>query len=221
MNKWAYILFTRVPVENKVKTRLQSLLSGEEAAQVQQKMLQDSLKKFERLNELGIDLYLAYSDEGDPNHLLSLLPKNAHAFQQQGETIGQRMNDAIKTVFAKNYEKVVLTGSDIPNLDTAIIQSAFHQMREIVFGPSPDGGYYLVGCTQSIDLTPIFETDISWGKSDVLNETRQYLPDFDIVLLPALQDIDYPDDLKLMRHELKKENHFLRYWLEENRGLLE
>lgn len=51
MNKCAYILFTRVPVPNKVKTRLQSLLSGEEACQVQQEILLDSFQKFEGLNE--------------------------------------------------------------------------------------------------------------------------------------------------------------------------
>ena len=79
MNKCAYILFTRVPVPNKVKTRLQSLLSGEEACQVQQEILQDSFQKFDCLNEYGIDLYLAYSDEGDPSSLLSTLPKNFHS----------------------------------------------------------------------------------------------------------------------------------------------
>lgn len=220
MNKCAYILFTRVPVPNKVKTRLQSLLSGEEACQVQQEILQDSFQKFERLNEYGIDLYLAYSDEGNPSSLLSTLPKNFHSFQQYGATIGQRMNHAIKFIFAKGYEKVLLTGSDIPNLDTKIIRSAFHQMREIVFGPSQDGGYYLVGCTQSIDLTPIFETNISWGKSEVLKQTLQHLTDYQVDFLSPLQDVDYPEDLKMLQHDLKKENQYLMYWLEENRGLL-
>lgn len=221
MNKQAYILFTRVPVPNKVKTRLQSLLTGEEACQVQQRILQDSFVKFELLSERGIDLYLAYSDEGDPTDLLAALPENFHSFQQQGETIGERMNHAMKTVFEKNYEQVVLTGSDIPNLNTETIQSAFDKMRDIVLGPSPDGGYYLVGCKQSIDLTPIFETKIAWGKSDVLKATLQLLTSFDVTLLASLQDIDYPTDLKMIRYDLKDENQYLRHWLEENRGILE
>lgn len=221
MNKQAYILFTRVPVPNKVKTRLQSLLSGEEACQVQQRILQDSFVKFQQLREGGVDLYLAYSDEGDPTELLTALPESFQPFQQHGKTIGERMNHAMKTVFEKNYEQVVLTGSDIPNLNTKTIQSAFNQMRDVVLGPSPDGGYYLVGCTRSIDLTPIFEASIGWGKSDVLKETLRLLMDFDVTLLASLQDIDYSTDLKMIRYNLKDENQSLRHWLEENRGILE
>lgn len=221
MNKQAYILFTRVPIPNKVKTRLQSLLSGEEACQIQQRMLQDSFTKFQRLTERGIDLYLAYSDEGDPTELLAVLPESFHAFQQQGRTIGERMNHAMKTVFAKNYEQIVLTGSDIPNLNTETIQLAFAKMRDIVLGPSLDGGYYLVGCRQSVDLTPIFQTKIAWGKRDVLKETLQLLRNFDVYLLPFLQDIDDPADLKKVCFDLKEENQYLRHWLEENRGILE
>lgn len=221
MNKQAYILFTRVPVPNKVKTRLQSLLTGEEACQVQQRILQDSFVKFQQLSEGGVDLYLAYSDEGDPTELLTSLPVSFQSFQQHGKTIGERMNHAMKTVFEKNYEQVVLTGSDIPNLNTQTIQSAFNQMSDVVLGPSPDGGYYLVGCTRSIDLTPIFEASIGWGKSDVLKETLRLLTDFDVTLLASLQDIDYPTDLKMIRYNLKDENQSLRHWLEENRGILE
>lgn len=106
------------------------------------------------------------------------------------------MNHAMKHLFGKGYEKVVLTGSDIPNLNAEIVFDAFTQMQEVVLGPSPDGGYYLIGCYQEIDLTPIFETDIDWGESEVLNETLTRLPGIDVTLLSPLQDIDYPIDLK-------------------------
>ncbi|GAA2909954.1 TIGR04282 family arsenosugar biosynthesis glycosyltransferase [Enterococcus pseudoavium] len=221
MNKSAYILFTRVPVANKVKTRLQSSLSGEEASQVQLRMLQDSFKKFSDLEQYAIDGYLAYSDEGDPTELLQSVPKNFQTFRQQGKTIGERMNHAMQTVFAKGYEKVVLTGSDIPNLNTAIILTAFSELTELVFGPSFDGGYYLVGSTSQIDLKLIFETEIAWGKKKVLQETLQRLSEHEVSLLPPLQDIDYPSDLKRMQENLAEENHYLHHWLIENRGVLE
>lgn len=221
MNKKAYILFTRVPIPNKVKTRLQSLLSGEEACQVQKRLLQDQISKFSSLNREGIDLFVAYSDEGDPSELLIALPGVFQTFGQKGMTIGERMNHAMRTVYAKGYEKVVLTGSDIPNLSSEIICSAFDRMQEVVFGPSPDGGYYLVGAQKSIDLTPIFEADIAWGKKDVLKETLKLLREVDVALLSPLKDIDYPTDLKAIRRDLALENRYLRAWLDENRRLLE
>jgi rSAM/selenodomain-associated transferase 1 len=221
LNKYAYILFTRVPVPYKVKTRLQTLLTGEEACQVQLQMLQDSFLKFAELNNRGIDLYLAYSDEGDPSNLLAELPASFSTFSQVGHTIGERMNHAIQFVREKGYEKVILTGSDIPNLTAEIIISAFDQMKEVVLGPSQDGGYYLVGCTKGINLAPIFETTMAWGKNKVLTETLKRLTDFDVALLNQLQDVDFPSDLKEMRHDLKEENYYFKRWLTENRGLLE
>jgi len=221
LNKQAYILFTRVPVPNKVKTRLQSLLSGEEACQVQLRILQDSFLKFEGLSDQGIDLYLAYSNEGAPTDLLAGLPKKFKAFSQKGQTIGQRMNHAIRHVLNMGYEKVLLTGSDIPNLNPKIIQTAFEKLTDVVLGPSLDGGYYLVGCRQSIDLSLIFETNIAWGKNEVLAETLKRLTSFEVSLVSPLQDIDYPADLKAIHDDLEDDNPYLLQWLNENRGILE
>lgn len=221
MNNKAYILFTRVPVPNKVKTRLQSRLTGEEACQVQLRLLQDSFEKFKVLEDQGIDLFLAYSDEGDPAELLSCLPNVFHPFPQQGKTIGHRMNRAIKEVFSQGYREVILTGSDIPNLSATMIQHAFDQLDEVVLGPSPDGGYYLVGCNQRIDLTQIFEPTMAWGKKEVLHETLKRLEHFNVVLLPMLQDIDHPEDLKNIRPILNRENHHFNFWLIQNQGWLE
>jgi hypothetical protein len=48
----------------------------------------------------------------------------------------------------------------------------------------------------------------------------QHLTDYQVDFLSPLQDVDYPEDLKMLQHDLKKENQYLMYWLEENRGLL-
>lgn len=44
--------------------------------------------------------------------------------------------------------------------------------------------------------------------------------DYEVAFLSPLQDVDYPEDLKRLQHDLKNENQYLMYWLEENRGLL-
>lgn len=218
MNKKAYILFTRIPTPNKVKTRLQPKLTGEEAAQVQLELLKDNFIKFETLKNNGIDLFLAYSDEADPTIFLKSLPENFESFPQIGETIGDRMDNAIKTIFAKGYEQVILTGSDIPNLNQKIIQQAFANLEEVVIGPSADGGYYLIGSTSLIDLSPIFQSKINWGKQAVLQTTIAILSKSKIYLLPTLKDIDYPEDLLEVTEHSGKDNHFFNRWVEENRG---
>lgn len=221
MNKQAYILFTRVPVPNKVKTRLQSRLTGTEASQVQLRMLQDSFEKFASLADQGIDLFLAYSDEGSPDSLIQLMPKSFKAFPQKGQTIGERMKQALATVFSLGYQKVILTGSDIPNLTAELIVSAFDQMSEVVLGPSPDGGYYLVGATEKVNVAPIFDAPITWGKSEVLTETLKLLSKYQVVLLELLEDMDHPADLQAIQSQLNQENAYFGDWLKENRGLFQ
>ncbi|MDY4025384.1 MAG: hypothetical protein SOZ13_09875 [Enterococcus avium] len=53
-----------------------------------------------------------------------------------------------------------------------------------------------------------------------MKQTLQHLTDYQVDFLSPLQDVDYPEDLKMLQHDLKKENQYLMYWLEENRGLL-
>lgn len=221
MNKQAYILFTRVPIPNKVKTRLQSRLTGTKASQAQLRMLQDSFKKFSPLVNQGIDLFLAYSDEGSPDSLIQLMPICFKAFPQKGPTIGERMKQALATVFSLGYQKVVLTGSDIPNLTAELITSAFDQMSEVVLGPSHDGGYYLVGATEIVNLAPIFDAPITWGKSEVLTETLKLLRKYQVALLEPLEDMDHPADLQAIQSQLNQENTNFGDWLKENRGLFQ
>lgn len=221
MNKQAYILFTRVPIPNKVKTRLQSRLTGTKASQAQLRMLQDSFKKFSPLVNQGIDLFLAYSDEGSPDSLIQLMPISFKAFPQKGPTIGERMKQALSTVFSLGYQKVVLTGSDIPNLTAELITSAFDQMSEVVLGPSPDGGYYLVGATETVNLAPIFDAPITWGKNEVLTETLKLLRKYQVALLEPLEDMDHPADLQAIQSQLNQENTNFGDWLKENRGLFQ
>ncbi|MGO2638152.1 MAG: TIGR04282 family arsenosugar biosynthesis glycosyltransferase [Enterococcus viikkiensis] len=221
MNKQAYILFTRVPIPNKVKTRLQSRLTGTKASQAQLRMLQDSFKKFSPLVNQGIDLFLAYSDEGSPDSLIQLMPICFKSFPQKGPTIGERMKQALATVFSLGYQKVVLTGSDIPNLTAELITSAFDQMSEVVLGPSPDGGYYLVGATEIVNLAPIFDAPITWGKSEVLTETLKLLRKYQVALLEPLEDMDHPADLQAIQSQLNQENTNFGDWLKENRGLFQ
>lgn len=221
MNKKAYILFTRIPIPNKVKTRLQSRLTGTEASQVQLRMLQDSFKKFVPLADEGIDLFLAYSDEGSPHSLIQLMPTSFKAFPQKGKTIGERMKQALATVFSLGYQKVILTGSDIPNLSAELIVAAFNQMKEVVLGPSPDGGYYLVGVIEKVTIAQIFDAPIAWGKSDVLTETLKQLRNYHVALLEPLEDMDHPADLQAIQSQLNQENTYFGDWLKKNRGLFQ
>ena len=99
--------------------------------------------------------------------------------------------------------KVVLIGTDSPDLPESIIQQAFAELdqHQCVLGPSRDGGYYLIGMNQLI--TDIFE-DVAWSSTEVLTQTLQKLEQLSIStsLLPEWNDIDEWDDLVEMKNWL-------------------
>ena len=86
---------------------------------------------------------------------------------QNGNNLGERMENAFYTVFKNGYKSVVIIGIDCPGLDGDRIMDAFAKLDlyDITIGPSEDGGYYLLGskCLHSM----LFEK-INWSTCTVL-----------------------------------------------------
>ncbi|MDC7994244.1 TIGR04282 family arsenosugar biosynthesis glycosyltransferase [Altibacter sp. HG106] len=68
-----------------------------------------------------------------------------------GTTFGERYLNAIETVFAQGYDRIITIGNDTPQLTAAHLKQADKQLEKdsVVFGPSADGGYYLLGLHRS------------------------------------------------------------------------
>jgi rSAM/selenodomain-associated transferase 1 len=129
-----------------------------------------------------------------------------HLFNQQGEDLGQRMRHAFQQRFEDGYDKVLIIGSDSPTLPTAYIRQAFDSEREVMLGPSTDGGYYLIGMNRKV--TDIFE-GIAWGSERVLAETINRLQTLKagLELLPVWYDVDRPEDLRFLKTHLECMRH--------------
>jgi glycosyltransferase A (GT-A) superfamily protein (DUF2064 family) len=70
--------------------------------------------------------------------------------------------------------------------------------RQLVFGPSEDGGYYLVGMNQP---TPEIFDGMSWSHDQVLAQTTERVTHLgiDFELLPGWFDLDTIKDLERLR----------------------
>ena len=71
---------------------------------------------------------------------------------QQGRQYGQRIANAIKTVYSQGFENVVVISSDCPGLNVTLLDKAVVLLQEkpMVVGPAQSGGIYLVGISRSI-----------------------------------------------------------------------
>jgi rSAM/selenodomain-associated transferase 1 len=105
------------------------------------------------------------------------------------------MANAFSDLFGLGYEKVMIIGSDLLDLNQSHIEHAFEQLNQhdVVIGPSKDGGYYLLG--MKIMHESIFKNK-AWGKETVLKDTLLDLQNSDVELLEELNDIDTFDDMK-------------------------
>lgn len=211
MVKQAYIIFSKIPTAGFSKTRLSPTYSPEEAAKVQAILLQRLLTAALQLPKIQIFLAYRAADTADCAPFLAQLPTAVTAFPQVDGSLGTAMAVALQQVHQLGYQRVVLTGSDIPGLTTSILQQAFDKLtaHSVVLGPSPDGGYYLIG-SQQLDLTTILEADTAWSTDSVLTATQNRLEQRAITyaMLPTLGDIDTAADLKREGGDLFATSHF-------------
>lgn len=130
---------------------------------------------------------------------LSGSPSMAHAlrFRPQGSgDLGERMARAIRAEVHEGADRVVVIGTDCPDVDALVIERAFSALddADVVYGPAADGGYYLVGVAG--DHPALFE-HITWSDPHVLAVSleRAAAAGLRVHLLEELRDIDREEDL--------------------------
>ena len=213
--KKAIIIFTRVPEAGKTKTRMMPYLSGKQCVKLHECFLKDIKKECEKVDA---DVFVFCTPRGKERKLYPIFGKEIKYDFQVGETLGQRMYNAIKDVFQKGYEACVLIGTDIPELKAKDLNHAFFklQTKDIVFGPSADGGYYLIGMKKL--QKEIFEQK-HYGHRDVLNNTVKQLSKKKCTVgyIRKLHDMDTREDLigyrKRMRHDKSLKNTWTSRYL--------
>lgn len=195
--KEALIIFARNPVRGKVKTRLAATMGDDKALSIYQSLLEHTVQITQRL---PCDRYVFYADGISKNDVWSddlYLKKN-----QEGNDLGQRMLHAFDTLFQQGYRKIIIIGTDCFELSSSILLDAFTALdeKQVVIGPSEDGGYYLLGMRQ---FFPFLFEEKAWSTDSVYSSTVQQLAMQNISydLLPVLNDIDTEDDWKQHLHQ--------------------
>jgi rSAM/selenodomain-associated transferase 1 len=188
-------LFVRQPVPGRVKTRLACTLGDEAACDLYQAMVADSIAQS---TACGLPLFLFHDGQEADGLPTTWLSAADEVFRQEGDSLGERMAAAFERSFNTGAGKVVLTGSDIPGIDTELLRSAVASLEnhDVVFSPALDGGYCLVASQAASFDRRIFE-GIPWSTSSVLESTLAACMAAGIScgLLEARQDIDTISDL--------------------------
>lgn len=155
----------RLPVAGRVKTRLVPPLTDAEAARLYAAFLED-------MSQLGAAAWertlFWVREPGDG--ALPVAPTGWHSAWQSGGDLGDRLEAAFEDLFQRGGP-VVLVGSDHPDLPPAVLGEALQALAAsgLVLGPTPDGGYYLIGLRSP---APGLLRGIRWSTRTVYEETQ-------------------------------------------------
>ena len=192
------LVFTKAPVLGEVKTRLQPDYTPEQSLALHKNLVIHTLTSISQATEFNTELHCS------PNRQSMFFLNCENRFpiklnDQLGDDLGERLAFAISAALQVN-EKVVVIGTDCPELDETYINKAFKTLDDFdsVIGPAADGGYVLLGLRK---FSPELFSGFKWGSDSVLSQTREVLKNlsWSCQELGIMHDIDRPEDL--LRHK--------------------
>lgn len=199
-------LFSRLPHPGRSKTRLIPGVGVEAAARLHHEMALRAITTVadlvQRRPGAGGRLSLAGPPEEGPRWFGSILPVEA----QPGGDLGERMQQCFRQAREAGVGHHLIIGTDAPELDAEHLEMALAALaeRDMVLGPARDGGYYLIGL--SVSPPPALFRDIPWGGPEVLGLTlaRAQEAGLSLRLLPTLDDVDHPEDIRYWRRARRR-----------------
>lgn len=190
------VQFAKAPLLGQVKTRLQPVLDGAGCLKLHKALVEYQFSLHHQTLVSGFELWCS-AEHSFFNQLVE--KSRVPVYVQQGADLGERMFNVFIDRF-RQYSYVILIGSDCPFLDSDYVIEAINRLKQgahAVFGPATDGGYVLIGLSR-VDVS-LFD-GVCWGTDQVMEQTRHRLKALGWCWeeLPALSDIDRPEDLELL-----------------------
>lgn len=190
------VVMAKRPLLGAVKTRLASGIGAVAATRFYRRTTLDLLRRvgndprWQTLLALSPDR--AVHDEG-------FWPRGVPRIAQGPGDLGHRMGRLMRDL---PPGPVVIVGSDIPDISRDHIAAAFTRLgkSDAVFGPSEDGGYWLVGLRRRPRIVEIFG-NVRWSSEYALGDTLHNVDaaGLNVATLETLSDIDTGEDYERWR----------------------
>jgi hypothetical protein len=207
----ALAIFCRAPRLGTVKTRIAQTRGEEFALGLYRAMLADTFA-LSRALAPKIETFACFTpkDGFEGDNPFAELWDGPHLAQCEGD-LGARILDCFAQLRARGFEKIVVIGSDSPDLPLKRLQRAFEKLEHLpaLLAPSPDGGFYLIGASEN-GREELLQ-NVRWSSSntriDITNNLKTYDPKLRRQIgskfpLPAWRDVDDEDDLMELRRRI-------------------
>ena len=202
----ALAVMTKAPRAGQVKTRLTPPLTPEEAAALNTCFLRDTTAAISLAVGEGIARGVGvYTPIGAESAYIDVLPAHFELLPQRGDAFGERLICAAEDLLQVGFKSVCLIDSDSPTVPARAYSEAARLLAlpgdRIVFGPSDDGGYYLIGMKK---LHRRLFAEIDWSTERVAAQTLERAEEIgvEVELLPTWYDVDDRATLRRLCDEL-------------------
>ena len=192
------IVMARWPAPGRCKRRLAQEIGAARAAQIQARLTGHTLAAARDARQgHGLELVLAVEGLGSlaASRWGKALGADRTVLQGRG-ALGLRMQRQFQRAAREGASKVVLIGSDLPELEASDLTAAFTSLGHCqgVLGPAQDGGYWLIGLRRP---EPELLAGITWGSAQVLEQTLAAMArrGLEPELLTRRGDLDWARDL--------------------------
>ncbi len=212
----AIAVMAKAPRPGHVKTRLQAVLSPEEAAGLGAAFLRDVTGNVAAAaRDQPIHGFVAYAPAGQEARFDGVLAPRTRLVLADGtggdapgvEGFGRCLLHAIRALLDQGYGAACLLNADSPTLPAAWLAEAASRLlapgRRTVLGPAEDGGYWLIGMQAP---EPALFAGIAWSTGTVAATTTQRAAEAGLPmdLLGAWYDVDDPASLRRLAEELER-----------------
>lgn len=194
------IVFLKWPQAGQVKTRLGKVIGHGAAAHVYRQLVQTVLAQLGDTPSADLAICFTPADRQDElkDWLTPLSPwPIRHWWAQTTGDLGARQQAAFEEAQRAGYRQAVIIGTDCLDITPGVLHASWQALDRVdwVFGPTHDGGYYLVGADPSIS-TPRIWQDIRWSCEDTLRDliTKLQAASHKHGLLEVLNDVDDYED---------------------------
>lgn len=198
MSRALYIA-AKAPRPGFVKTRLARVLGEEPATRLYVAFLADLAARFARA-PFPVGWYVTPDDAWEElAPLVGGLGDGARVLPQGGGDWAERQARLFEGAAERGEERTVLVGSDSPQLSVETVERAFSELnrRLLIFGPTLDGGYYLVGMRGYRDVLRGAPMSTGGVLDEILGRARAI--GAPVTLLEPEFDVDTVEDLGRLR----------------------
>ncbi len=189
------LVFAKSPEPGKVKTRIGMTVGMEKAAKIYSELLEKTLQEIKNKSFWKNIIYI--TPDSNTEYFAHY---NIDIKIQQGNELGSKLINSFNEANLLNPEKIIVIGSDCPELTNIDIKKAFCALESspAIIGPTFDGGFYLFGLnTKYIDkIKEIFNTEIKWSTDIVFEQIKNICDKINLPLyiLDKKNDIDTEND---------------------------